>query len=36
MRFTNSLVPGEGATVEVSWPRETFLNPASLVEGAQA
>jgi two-component system, sensor histidine kinase RegB len=36
MRFTNSLVPGEGATVEVSWPRETFLNPASLVEGAPA
>jgi two-component system, sensor histidine kinase RegB len=36
MRFTNSLVPGEGATVEVSWPRETFLNPASLVDGAQA
>jgi len=36
MRFTNSLVPGEGATVEVSWPRLTFLNPASLVEGAPA
>lgn len=27
MRFTNSSGPGEGAVVEVSWPRAVFLNP---------
>ncbi|MGD9914019.1 MAG: ActS/PrrB/RegB family redox-sensitive histidine kinase [Rhizobiaceae bacterium] len=28
LRFTNSLVPGEGASIEVVWPREMFVNPA--------
>lgn len=26
--FTNSSGPGEGAVVEISWPRAVFLNPA--------
>jgi two-component system sensor histidine kinase RegB len=32
--FRNAGAPGQGAEVEVSWPREVFLRPGDMVEAA--
>jgi len=33
LSFRNSNTPGEGAQVEVVWPREVFLAPATSPQG---